>query len=158
MAFCRPTGFLKRAKRFLKQLDLTAVILAEEANEGRTLIEKFEDKALDVSYAVVLLTPEDNAYGPGDEPPEGPNRARQNVILELGYFMASLGRKGVVALRQEGVDVPTDILGIVYIPLDEGGAWKTLLARELAAAGFDLDPRKLKAASRARRSATSRNA
>jgi len=73
-------------------------------------------------------------------------------------FMASLGRKGVVALRQEGVDVPTDILGIVYIPLDEGGAWKTLLARELAAAGFDLDPRKLKAASRARRSATSRNA
>jgi len=62
------------------------------------------------------------------------------------------------ALRQEGVAVPTDILGIVYIPLDEGGAWKTLLARELAAAGFDLDPRKLKAASRARRSATSRNA
>lgn len=136
-------GFRERAARFLERLGLTAIILSEQANEGRTLIEKFEDQALKVGYAVVLLTPEDTAYGPGDEPSTKPNRARQNVILELGYFMAKLGRQRVVALLQEGVEVPTDILGIVYIPLDEGGAWKTLLARELVAAGFDIDPRKL---------------
>jgi predicted nucleotide-binding protein len=53
--------------------------------------------------------------------------------------MAKLGRKNVVALLQEGVELPTDILGIMYIPLDEGGAWKTLLARELRAAGYDID-------------------
>jgi predicted nucleotide-binding protein len=57
--------------------------------------------------------------------------------------MASLGRKNVVALQQEGLEVPTDILGIVYIPLDNPGAWKTLLARELNAAGHGIDLKKL---------------
>lgn len=133
------SGFREQAARYLRELGLNAIILAEQANEGRTLIEKFEDKALEAGYAVVLLTPEDTAYGPGEEPPSRPNRARQNVILEVGYFMASLERGGVAALVQEGVEVPSDMLGIAYIPLDEGGVWKSLLGRELAAAGFDID-------------------
>lgn len=136
-------GFRDSVARFIEQLGLIPVILADQANEGRTLIEKFEASALNVGYAIALLTPEDWAYGPNDEPPPRPNRARQNVILELGYFMASLGRKNVVALQQEGLEVPTDILGIVYIPLDNAGAWKTLLARELSAAGYDIDLRKV---------------
>jgi Predicted nucleotide-binding protein containing TIR-like domain len=136
-------GFRDSVARFIERLGLTPVILAEQASAGRTLIEKFEANALDVGYAIALLTPEDSAYGPGEEPPPRPNRARQNVILELGYFMASLGRKNVVALQQEGLEVPTDILGIVYIPLDEGGAWETLLARELQAANYDIDLAKL---------------
>jgi predicted nucleotide-binding protein len=136
-------GFRDSVARFIEQLGLIPVILADQASEGRTLIEKFEASALDVGYAIALLTPEDWAYGPNDEPPPRPNRARQNVILELGYFMASLGRKNVVALQQEGLEVPNDILGIVYIPLDNAGAWKTLPARELSAAGHDIDLRKL---------------
>jgi predicted nucleotide-binding protein len=136
-------GFRDSVARFIEHLGLKPVILAEQANEGRTLIEKFEASALDVGFAIALLTPEDCGFGPEDEPPPRPNRARQNVILELGYFMASLGRKNVVALRQEGLEMPTDILGIVYIPLDDGGAWRTLLARELQAAGYDIDLRKL---------------
>jgi predicted nucleotide-binding protein len=136
-------GFLNSVAQFIEQLGLSPVILAEQANEGRTLIEKFEAHALDVGFAIVLLTPEDHGYGPDDQPPPRPNRARQNVILELGYFLGSLDRKNVVALQQEGLDVPTDILGIVYIPLDEGGVWKTLLVRELQAAGYDIDASKL---------------
>jgi hypothetical protein len=132
-------GFRESAARFIERLGLKPVILAEQANEGRTLIEKFEANALDVGYAIALLTPEDFAYVPGSGAPPRPNRARQNVILELGYFMARLGRSRVVALLQEGLDVPSDILGVVYIPLDHGGAWKTLLARELQAAGYDID-------------------
>ena len=136
-------GFRDSVSRFIEQLGLTPVILAEQASAGRTLIEKFEANALDVGYAIALLTPEDCGYGPGEEPPPRPNRARQNVILELGYFMASLGRKNVVALQQEGLEVPTDILGIVYIPLDESGAWRTLLVRELQAAGYEVNLGKL---------------
>jgi predicted nucleotide-binding protein len=132
-------GFREAAARFIEHLGLSPVILAEQAIEGRTVIESFEANAIDVGYAIVLLTPEDRAYGPDDEAPPRPNRARQNVILELGYFMAKLGRKNVVALLQEGIELPTDILGIMYIPLDDGGAWKTLLARELQAAGYDID-------------------
>jgi predicted nucleotide-binding protein len=133
-------GFRDSVALFVKELGLHPVILAEQANEGRTLIEKFEAHALDVGYAIVLLTPEDSAYGPDEEPPPSPNRARQNVILELGYFMARLGRKNVVALRQEGLELPTDILGVAYIPLDDGQAWKTLLARELQHAGIGIGP------------------
>jgi predicted nucleotide-binding protein len=132
-------GFLDRVARFVENLGLRPVILAEQASEGRTIIEKFEAHAVNVRYAVALLTPEDSGHGPEDDSPPHPNRARQNVILELGYFMGRLGRKNVVALQQEGLELPSDILGIVYIPLDEGRAWKTLLARELQAAGYDLD-------------------
>jgi predicted nucleotide-binding protein with TIR-like domain len=133
-------GFREEAAQFINdQPGLSAIILAEQANEGRTIIEKFEAKALGVGYAVVLLTPEDTAYGHIEEAPARPNRARQNVILELGYFMGSLGRPRVAALIQEGVEVPSDIHGILYIPLDEGGAWKTLLARELRAAGYEVN-------------------
>jgi predicted nucleotide-binding protein len=137
-------GFLDSVARFVEQLGLRPIVLAEQANEGsRTIIEKFEANALDAGYSIALLTPEDSAFGPEDAPPPSPNRARQNVILELGYFMAKLGRKNVVALKQEGVEVPTDILGVLYIPLDESGAWKTLLARELLAAGYEIDPKGL---------------
>ena len=138
-------GFRERTARVLEQLGLKAVILSEKANEGRTLIERFEKEALQVGFAVVLLTPEDIAFSPGEEPPTTakPNRARQNVVLELGYFMAKIGRNRVAALLQEGVEVPTDILGIVDIPLDEGGAWRFLLARELIAAGFEIEVSKL---------------
>lgn len=86
-------GFLASVAQFIEELGLRPVILAEQANEGRTLIEKFEANALDVGYAIVLLTPEDTGYGPDSEPPPAPNRAGQNVILELGYLWADLSGK-----------------------------------------------------------------
>jgi predicted nucleotide-binding protein len=137
-------GYLDSIKRFIERLGLRPVILAEQANQGsRTIIEKFEANALEVGFAIALLTPEDSVMGPDDTPPPRPNRARQNVILELGYFMAKLGRKNVIALEQEGVEVPSDILGILYIPLDDSDAWKTLIARELIVAGYQIDPANL---------------
>jgi predicted nucleotide-binding protein len=143
-------GFLDGVKSFVERVGLQPVILAEQANEGRTLIEKLEANALDVGYAIALLTPEDSGYGPEDDPPPHPNRARQNVILELGYFMGRLGRERVAALQQGDLEVPTDILGIVYIQLGDDGAWKMKLVEELLAAGYDIDVEVARAASRAR--------
>jgi len=130
----------EKVARFLEKLGLEPIILSEQANEGRTLIEKFETNALDVVYAVVILTPDDYGRGPDEEQfPEHPNRARQNVVLELGYFMAALGRSRVTPLVQEGTEHPSDIHGLVYVPLDRDGAWRLLLGRELRAAGLDVD-------------------
>jgi predicted nucleotide-binding protein len=121
--------------RFLEQLGLEPVILHEHANQGRTIIEKFEAHA-DVGFAVVLLTPDDVG---GSSRYEQRPRARQNVILELGYFIGRLGRGKVCALKADGVELPSDILGVAWTPLDPGGAWKRGLAKELEAAGYRFD-------------------
>jgi predicted nucleotide-binding protein len=121
--------------RFLGQLEFTPIILHEQANQGRTVIEKFEAHA-DVGFAVVLLTPDD--LGGSCDGTQQP-RARQNVILEWGYFVGYLGRSHVCALKKGDLELPSDILGIVWEPFDEHGAWKRKLAKELEDAGFRID-------------------
>jgi predicted nucleotide-binding protein len=123
--------------RFLEKLDLNPVILHERPNQGKTVIEKFEAHS-DVGFAVVLLTPDD--VGALASSPEKLNsRARQNVILELGYFIGKLSRARVCALYREGVEIPSDIHGVLYVPYDEGGGWRLKLANEIRAAGISVD-------------------
>jgi len=133
----RDEGKKEAVARFLGNLGLEPIILHEQANLGRTLIEKFEDHA-NVSYAVVLLTCDDSG-GPrnGSETPRP--RGRQNVVFELGFFLGRLGRERVCTLFEQDVEIPSDFNGVVYIPLDSAGAWRTLLARELKAAKFEID-------------------
>jgi hypothetical protein len=125
------------AARFLEKLGMKPVILHEQADKGRTIIEKFEDHASDVTFAVVLLTPDDIG-GLKSEPNNLSPRARQNVIFEMGYFVGKLGRGKVCALYQ-GVEEPSDLRGVLYIPVDENGAWQYILAREIKASGLDVD-------------------
>jgi predicted nucleotide-binding protein len=121
--------------RFLEKLQFDPIVLHEQANQGRTIIEKIEAHG-DVGFAVVLLTPDDVG---GVKDGSMNLRARQNVILELGYFVGRLGRSRICALRRGDVEVPSDFGGVVYEPFDAGGAWKQALGRELQAAGFDID-------------------
>jgi predicted nucleotide-binding protein len=83
---------------------------------------------------VVLLTGDDEGRQRGAEQELQP-RARQNVILELGFFVGALGRQRVVLLYEDGVELPSDISGVLYLPLDAAGAWKTRLGREMLEAG-----------------------
>jgi predicted nucleotide-binding protein len=122
--------------RYLGDLGLEPVILHEQANRGRTIIEKVEANS-DVSFAVVLLTPDD--VGRAKDNSELEPRARQNVLLELGYFIAKLGRGNVCALRRGSVEIPSDFAGVVWEDFDTGGAWRQKLARELRAAGHELN-------------------
>lgn len=121
------------------QLGYTPVILQEEVSGGRTIIEKFERHSADVAYAVVLFTAEDRGGLMSADPSTHRPRARQNVILELGYFIGTLTRHRVCVLYEEGVEVPSDIHGIEYIPLDTGGAWRLRLAKEMKAAGLNVN-------------------
>jgi len=68
-----------------------------------------------------------------------PTAPGKNVILELGYFLGALGRGKVRAVYKPGVELPSDLHGWLYTEMDAAGAWKLLLARELRAAGFDVD-------------------
>lgn len=92
--------------RFIDNQGLHAIILHEQTNEGRTIIEKFEDYS-DVGYTVVLLTADD-VGAPVSEPEALRPRARQNVIFELGFFVGKLGRKRVCVLYKESIERPSD--------------------------------------------------
>jgi predicted nucleotide-binding protein len=129
--------------RFLDQVTEAGVtILHEQADRGQTIIEKFEEHAGDAGYAVVLLTGDDAAAKSGATEGMLP-RARQNVILELGFFIGRLGRERVAILYEQGVELPSDIAGVLFLPLDPEGAWKTKLAREMRAAQVPVDLEKL---------------
>lgn len=122
--------------RFLKSMDFEPIILHEQPNQGGTVIEKFETHS-DVGFAVVLLTPDDVGRSVKEEKLNP--RARQNVVLELGYFIGRLGRTKVCALKRGDVELPSDYVGIVWENMDAGGGWKLALARELKAAGHAVD-------------------
>jgi hypothetical protein len=128
-------GARESVARFLEKLDFEAIILHEQANQGRTVIEKIEAHG-DVGFAVILLTPDDVGSVKGGEPQP---RARQNVMLELGYFVGRLGRSRVCALKRGDLELPSDFGGVVYEDYDAGGGWKDALGRELQAAGFEID-------------------
>jgi predicted nucleotide-binding protein len=135
--------------RFLENAstNFSVHVLSEAVNRGRTIIEIFEGEAGSATFAVVLLTGDDEG-GPKVSTMASAGkartdkwhlRARQNVVLELGYFFGKLGRGKVVILYEEGVELPSDVQGIAYIPLDDNGGWMLKLEKELRAAGHHLD-------------------
>ncbi|MEX5508182.1 TIR domain-containing protein [Pseudomonas paralactis] len=127
-------GARETVARFLMQLGFDPIILHEQANRGGTVMEKIE-KHGDVGFAVVLLTPDDEGCVKGGTPEP---RARQNVLLELGYFLGRLGRDKVCALKRGTVEIPSDFAGVVWESM-EGNSWRQALGRELEAAGHEID-------------------
>lgn len=103
---------------FLRDIGLEPIILHRQADEGLTIIEKFE-KHSDVAYAFILLTADDigmtvTEYEKSQKEKNVEFRARQNVIFEFGYFAAKLGRRNVCCIYKEGVTLPNDISGLLY--------------------------------------------
>ncbi len=121
--------------RFIEKLGLSAIILHEQANAGNTIIEKIEEHA-NVGFVIVLYTACDIG---GKSENNLKSRARQNVVFEHGFFIGKLGRKRVCALVKDDVETPSDINGVVYIPLDPYNGWKTKIAKELESAGYTID-------------------
>ena len=123
--------------RFLGKLDLEPIILGEGANKGRTIHQKLRDSST-VAFAVVLFTPDDEG-GPADKSGPLQLRARQNVVYELGFFSALLGDGKVCILYSDGVEIPSDLGGLIYVSFDERGAWEIRVAKEMKAAGLEID-------------------
>lgn len=128
---------IAQTEAFLRQLGLEPIILRNQANLSQTIIEKLEMNT-DVGFAIVLYTSCDKGCVNEDNAILKP-RARQNVVFEHGFLNAKLGRKRVCALVEDGVEVPGDLAGIVYIPIDKNGAWKTRVAKEMREAGLYFD-------------------
>lgn len=122
--------------RVLSDLGIEPVILFEQPSGGKTVIEKLEHYS-NVGFAVVLLTPDDEGQEIGSAASRA--RARQNVVLELGYFIGKLSRLRVCPLYKGELELPSDYHGMVYVAMDDAGAWKYKLAGELRLAGYGID-------------------
>ena len=127
--------------RVLEKSDFKAIILHEQPNAGKTIIEKIE-RFSDVGYAIILYTECDKGRDKNLPVDQEKYRARQNVVFEHGYLIAKLGRDRVCALVKGDVETPGDISGVVYIPMDENGAWKMQLARDMQDVGLPVDMNK----------------
>lgn len=131
-------GELKEAvARIVEKQGIEAIILSEQVNSGRTIIEKFEDYS-DVDGSICLFTADD--YGRSKRVSKDNLRARQNVVLETGYFMGKLGRKNIVILTDNDIEMPSDLSGVVYTNTTN---WQINLLKELKAIGYKVDMNEL---------------
>lgn len=126
--------------RSLDRMGFEAIILSEQPDQGRTIIEKLENYS-EVQYAVILLSPcdEGRKRGTNDFLP----RARQNVIAEMGLFIGKLGRKNVTLLKKGDVEIPSDFLGLVYTEYDTNKFWEISLFKNMRSLGYNVDLNKL---------------
>lgn len=133
-----------RLEALLRRWDLEPIILDQQASGGQTIIEKLEEYGSDVGYAIVLATPDDDGKAKSEE--KYKSRVRQNVVLELGMFLAKLGRERVAILLKEAADFekPSDIQGLVYIPFQNKVDEVSIsLIRELSRQGYNIDSKRI---------------
>lgn len=130
--------------RLMHQINVEFIILSEEPNKGRTIIQKFTDHAADASFALVVMSGDDEGRSKAQHDAPLKPRTRQNVIFELGYFLSALGPGRVCALTKGGPEIPSDYEGVLYEPMDERGFWRYSVVKELKAAGFNVDANNVK--------------
>jgi predicted nucleotide-binding protein len=127
----------------LTRLKLEPIILHRMPDKGRTIIEKFEGESKGSGFAFVLLTPDDDCLLPDEETGNQKplKRARQNVVLELGYFIGSLGRQRVCPIYKMGVEIPSDITGVLFKRFNDSlEELYEEIRKELVTAGYQLPP------------------
>lgn len=131
----------EKVARFIEKLGFEAIILHEKASKGMTIIEKIEKYSNEVSFGIVIYTPDDlgNVKSVADSG-ELNSRARQNVVFEHGYLIGKLGRSNVAPLVEDSIELPNDISGIVYISDND---WQIDIAKEMKSAGYHIDFNKL---------------
>jgi len=119
--------------RIVEKQGLEAIILSEQANQGKTIIEKIEENA-DVGAAICLFTGDD--YGKAKGANSENLRARQNVVFEAGYFMGKLGRGNVIIVADKDLELPSDMQGVVYT---DSKNWKIEVLQGLDKIGYAVD-------------------
>lgn len=122
--------------RVLLNLKLEPIILHEQPNFGRTIIEKFEDNGSDVDFAIILLTADDLGRLKTSGETDNRFRARQNVVFEMGYFVGCLSRSHVFLLCDNDIEEPSDLSGVVYNR--RSGNWQLELVKELKECGYEV--------------------
>lgn len=145
----RDDALIHEVQNFLYKLSLEGIVLNQHLNQGRTIIQKLLDLALDpqVGFGIVLYTPDDlgQISRELEQNSEMTARARQNVIFEHGLLVGKLGMSKVIALKKSDqfLEMPNDLSGVIYEQYDSSGSWQYRIAKEMKAQGYNIDLNKL---------------
>jgi len=115
--------------KFLEKLGISTILIHEQIRGGKNIVEKIEEN-LNIGFAIILYTPT------GLEPKP---RAHQNIAFEHGYLIAKLGRRKVSALVKGNTEIPNNIHGVIYTPMDALDSWQLAMTHEMIRAGYNLD-------------------
>ncbi|MGH8606335.1 MAG: TIR domain-containing protein, partial [Gammaproteobacteria bacterium] len=100
--------------------NVSTIAMIMETDAAQSLPEKFERLAGEVNGAVALLTPDDMTVTL--KTGQGSQRARQNVIMEIGWFWGRLGQKRCMLLVRGDVELPSDLSGVEFHRFKESPA------------------------------------
>ena len=144
-------GLLTEVIEFIANINITPIVLKNVEGATKSLLDRFFEVGGSARFAIVLLSADD--FGASRSQYEEPDvggkalkyRARQNVILELGYFYGLLGWDNVFVLEKEpskkfpDFERPSDLSGVVFDRYDGSGKWKAVIARRLESHGFSIE-------------------
>lgn len=131
---------LEQLELVLRRLGLDPYILQNNDGQSKTLIEALEKHIYEeAAFGIILMTPDDYGYPKNKTNDDRQARARQNVILEMGMVMASLGRDKTVILKKGNLESPSDVSGIIYLEFnDHVKEIAVKLANRMKGAGIDI--------------------
>lgn len=146
------TAAREQLELVLHKLGIEPFVLQNTSGGGLTIIEALEKEIgqnpTDVMFGIVLLTPDDMGYAKSSKPEDAGPRARQNVVLEMGMLLSSIGRSRVAILKKGHLEVPSDTSGILYISFnDHVKEAVPKLVERLNEAGFKMTPENISRAS-----------
>ena len=137
----------EQLERILMIFGLEPFVLQNTAGDGLTIIEALErqiGREPEAKFGIVLMTPDDVGYAKASGVDKADDRARQNVVMEMGMLLSSLTREKVVVLVKGHVELPSDAHGIIYLHFNTHVKEKaTQLAERLSKAGFEITPEKI---------------
>ena len=132
----------KQVEEFIRVIGYEPIVLSKVANKGRSIFKKIEEESDKCCFSIILYTKCDEGKKKGTA--EMKDRARQNVVFEYGYMSAKMGLDHACALVDEGIEMPSDLTGIIYVPNDRNNTdWRYKIVEEMRAAGLDIDENKI---------------
>lgn len=141
---------LAAMEAYLNGVGVRPIVLSKLGGDAQSLLQKFLTTACGARFAIVILSADDMGASREQYEAEGVGvsalqfRARQNVVLELGFFYGLLGWENVFVIQKPPDKVfpnferPSDIAGAVFESMDAAGNWRASLAGKLGEAGFVL--------------------
>jgi len=129
----------------LRKLGLASIVLSEEPNQGKKIIERFTKDYSDIEFAIVLLSPDVYVYPKGEEATKRQRTPSMDVTLMFGFLLGKLGKDKVLSFYRETPNFafPISFEGVRFTPLDDRDTWKLTLIRELKSCGYTVDVERL---------------